>query len=124
MCAIDPIMIVVLHNIAAVQAHPTKNTLKKYLRLMDYTARYPNAKLRYFASNMILHVNSDAAYLVQPEAHSRLAGYYIFSNHPPPVPIILKQAINAPIQIEYKTLRSVVASTVEAETGYLFHNGH
>ena len=90
---------------------------------MDYAATYPNAKLRYFASDMILHVDSDAAYLVQPGARSRIAGYYILNNYPPPAPIIPRRAPNAPILIECKTLRNVVASAAEAETGGLFHNG-
>ena len=121
--AIDPTMIVALNDIASVQAKPTKNTIKKCNRLMDYAATYPNAKLRFFASDMILHVDSDAAYLVMPEARSRIAGYYILSNHPPPAPIIPRRAPNAPILVEYKTLRNVVASAAEAETGGLFHNG-
>ena len=95
---------------------------KKCNPLMDYAATYPNMKLRYFTSNMILRVNSDAAYFVQPEAYSRIAGYYILSKHPPPVPIISQQALNALILIECKTLRSIVASTAEAEIGCLFHN--
>ena len=90
---------------------------------MDYAATYPDVKLRYFASNMVLHVDSDAAYLVQTGARSRVAGYYILSTYPPPPPAIPKPTPNAPILVKYKTLRSVVASAAEAETGWLFHNG-
>ena len=121
--AIDPTMIVALNNIVSVQAKPTKNTILKYNRLMDYAATYPNAKLRFFASDMILHVDSDAAYLVQPGARSRIAGYYILSNHPSPAPVILHRAPNAPILVECKTLKNVVASTAKAEIDGLFHNG-
>ena len=71
---------------------------------------------------MILHVDSDAAYLVQDGARSRIAGHYILSFRPPPAPHILKKSPNAPILIECKTLRHVVASAAEAETGGLFHN--
>ena len=84
---------------------------------MDYAATYPNTKLRYFASDMILHIDSDAAYLVQDNARSRIAGYYILSPYPSPAPTIPKPAPNAPILVECKTLRSVVASAAEAETG-------
>ena len=121
--AIDPTMIVALNDIAAVQSKPTADTLKKCNRLMDYAATYPNAKLRYFASDMVLHVDSDAAYLVQSNARSRIAGYYILSTYPPPPPSIPQPAPNAPILVECKTLRTVVASAAEAETGGLFHNG-
>ena len=33
---------------------------------MDYLATYPNAYIRYYASDMILNIDSDAAYLVAP----------------------------------------------------------
>ena len=115
-------MIVALNDIGAVQSKPTKNTLKKCERLMNYAATYPNAKLRCFASDMILHVDSDAAYLVQDNARSRITRYYILSSYPQPVPTIPQPASNAPILVECKTLRSVVASAsaAEAETGNCF----
>ena len=90
---------------------------------MDYAATYPNANLRFFASDMILHIDSNAAYLVQDNARSRIAGIYILSSYPSPAPTIPNPAPNATILVECKTLRSVVASAVEAETGGLFHNG-
>ena len=71
---------------------------------------------------MILHVDSDAAYLVQDRACSRIAGHYILSSHPPPAPQIPNKIPNAPILVECKTLRHVVASAAEAEAGGLFHN--
>lgn len=89
---------------------------------MDYAATYPNVKLRFFEIDMILHVDSDAAYSVQPNAKSRIAGYYILSSKPSPTPSIPIRAPNAPLHMEYKTLRTVVASAAEAETGGFFHN--
>ena len=49
---------------------------------MDYMHTYNNAYLRYHASDMVLHVDSDAAYLVLPKARSRIAGFYHLSDHP------------------------------------------
>jgi hypothetical protein len=43
---------------------------------MDYLHTYPNAVICYHASDMILKITSDAAYLVQPKAHSRAAVHY------------------------------------------------
>ena len=90
--------------------------------LMDYMATYPNAKIRYLAGTMQLRVDSDTAYLVMPEAKSRIAGHYMLeakpnknSEHPPP--------LNAPILIECQALKNVVCSAAEAECGGLFHNG-
>ena len=41
---------------------------------MDYVHTYPNAYIRFYTSDIILHVDSDAAYLVAPKARSRIAG--------------------------------------------------
>ena len=86
---------------------------------MDYLNTYPNASIRYHASDMILHIDSDAAYLVAPKSRSRVAGFYYLSNHPTPQ----HQAnLNGSILVECKTLRHVVSSAAEAEVGGIFHN--
>lgn len=74
--AVDPTMLVALNEIGTHQAHATQLTLKKCFMLMDYAATHPLAIIRYHASDMILHVDSDAAYLVQPNARSRYAGHF------------------------------------------------
>ena len=48
--------------------------------LMNYLYKYFNAKLRYYKSNMQLYIDSNAAYLVAPEAKNRVAGYYHISD--------------------------------------------
>ena len=120
--AIDSTLLVALNEVAAHQAAPTQYIKNKCKRILDYVATFPNVKIRYNASDMILHVDSDAAYLVQDGARSRIAGHYILSSLLSPAPQIPKKAPNAPILIECKTLRHVVASAAEAETGGLFHN--
>ena len=57
--------------------------------------------LRYHASDMILNIDSDAAYLVLPNARSRIAGIYHLTNHSSPHK---SPFLNAPILVEYKTL--------------------
>ena len=42
---------------------------------------YPNAFVCFYASDMVLIVDSDAAYLVIPKAKSRIARYYYLSDH-------------------------------------------
>ena len=64
---------------------------------------------------MVLHVESDVAYLVAPKARSRIAGFYYCSNNYAPnhasnVPL------NGPIHVECKTLRRVVTYPAEVET--------
>ena len=115
-------MLVALNKIVAHQAHPTNFILSKCHRLLDYASTFQNVRLQFVAIDMILHVDSDAAYLVQDAAQSRNTGYYILSSHPPPVPQIPRKAPNAPILIECKTLGNIVVSAAEAETGGLFHN--
>ena len=119
--AIDNTILPALNEISNAQATPTIETKKKCTRLMDYLATYPNVYLHYHASDMHLHVESDAAYLVLPKARSRFAGYYHLtskfsktSTKPPP--------LNAPVLIECKTIRRVVSSAAEAELAGLFYN--
>ena len=68
---------------------------------------------------MILHVDSDAAYLVLPQAKSRIAGYFHLTDltSPPTQP-----PVNGPVLVECKTIKHVVTSAAEAETSALFHN--
>ena len=64
-----------LNDISSQQAAPTANTMKKVKRLLDCTATYPDAYLRYDESDTTLHVESDASYLVLPKSkssHSRM----------------------------------------------------
>ena len=68
--AVDPTMLVALKKIGSQQSKATQNTLDKCKMLMDYAATHPLSIIRYKASDMILHVDSDAAYLVQQNAQS------------------------------------------------------
>ena len=65
----------------------------------------------------------DAAYLVLPNAKSRVAGYYYLSNRQPPFPHIPDPPLNGAIWIEWCTLPLTVTAAAEAETGGLFLNG-
>ena len=87
---------------------------------IDYLYTHPNAKLRFHKSDMQLHIESDAAYLVSPGAKSTTSGYFhisnsVYNNSPPPL-------IYAPVQVECQLLKHVVTSAEEAETGTVFHN--
>ena len=44
--------------------------------VLGWNKSYPNPKIIFYASDMVLHVDSDAAYLVQTNAQRRYAGYY------------------------------------------------
>ena len=80
---------------------------------------HPDIKIRYYASDMILNVHSDASYLSESRARSRLAGYFFLGDMPQDgKPIFLNGAIHVMCSI----LKIVVASAAEAELGALFVN--
>ena len=60
-----------LNELAASQSAPTEQTNRKITMLLDYLSTYPNAKIRYTKSNMILHLNFDATYLVAKSKKTR-----------------------------------------------------
>ena len=61
---VDPTLLITLNEIATSQATLTEKTKAKVQWLLDYVATYPNAKIRFYKSDMILYIDSDAAYLV------------------------------------------------------------
>ena len=73
--AIDCTMLPALTQIAASQANHTEKTRKAIKRLSDYAHTYSQTSVRFYQSDMILTVDSDAAYLVLPKARSRYTGY-------------------------------------------------
>ena len=84
---------------------------------MDYLHFHPDAVLRYKASDMILQFEADSAYLVLPKARSRAAAWYILGNDPTSHP---RPMTNAPLLVLCNTLKNVVSSAAEAETGGIF----
>jgi hypothetical protein len=118
--AVDSTILVALNEIANQQAKPTMLTRAACDMLLDYLSTHPDATVRFYASDMILHVIADAAYLVLPNARSRCAGLYFLSDvstTKPPTP-----RPNGAIHVLCKTLRGVPSSAAEAETGGLFLN--
>ena len=64
---------------------------------------------------MILNVDSDASYRVEPEAQSRMGGFHFLGNKD-------EKLFNGPILVLAKVIRNVMASATEAEIGGLFMN--
>ena len=80
---------------------------------------HPNAKIRYYASDMVLNVHSDASYLTVPKARSRAGGHFFLGSLPKGgCPIRLNGAVLKNCTI----LKCVAASAAEAELGALFLN--
>jgi len=74
--AIDYTIFPALNTIAQSQAKPTATTKAAINTLLDYCATYPRVILRFHASDMVLNIDSDTAYLVAPGATSRVAAYF------------------------------------------------
>ena len=78
----------------------------------------PTLFLRYYSSDMILCLISDAAYLVLPNASSCYATLFTLTDKPTTNPP--KPTPNGPLHVIVKTIKGVPASAAEAETGGIF----
>ena len=115
--AVDTNMLPDLNDISTQKYKPTSHAIKKYNCLLDYAATYPNYSIQYHASDMILHINTYAAYAVLPKSCSRISGrFYLISNFLP-TNDMAKSKLNGPILTICQTLKTFVASAAESETG-------
>ena len=117
--AVDLTTLVSLSSIAAEQAQATENTEKYVNELLDYLHTHKDATIRYVASDMVLNIHSDASYLSEPKARSRLGGTYFLGSLPQNGKPI---QLNGPVQVHASVCKFVVASAAEAELGALFYN--
>jgi hypothetical protein len=76
-----------------------------------------DATIRYHASDMSLHIQSDASYLSVSNAHSRLGGLFFLGNKSPE-----HDKLNGSIFNVSSIIKNVVASAAESEVGRCFHN--
>lgn len=104
-----------LSDIASAMSKGTTATMNAVQYFLNYAASNPDAEIIYRASDMILRVDSDAAYLVNPNARSRAGGYYYLSN-------TTGTTFNGPIYILAKIIKNVMASASEAEIAGIFLN--
>ena len=88
------------------------------MKLMDYLHTHPYSVIQFHASDMILYIKSDAAYLVLPQARSRVTIIFYLINATSKRP-----PLNGDIQVICKILQNIVSSAAEAETGGIFISG-
>jgi hypothetical protein len=69
-------MLLSLNALAAAQKNGTQATVQALVHFLNYCAPHPDATLRYRAKDMILHIHSDAAYLNETKARSRVGGHH------------------------------------------------
>jgi hypothetical protein len=112
-------ILMALSSIAVEQTLATTKTMQHCTQLLDYLSAHLNATVRFYASDMILNIHSDASYLSEAKAHSRVCGHFFMGWMPTDdAPIRL----NGAFHISTTILRFVVASAAEAELGALYHN--
>jgi hypothetical protein len=65
-----------INALASEQSNATEVTADKVIKLLNYCSTHPETKIRYHASEMILHIHSDASYLSENKAKSRAGGFF------------------------------------------------
>jgi hypothetical protein len=106
-----------LNDIATEQTKATEKTQAATNQMVDCLATHPDATIRYHASDIILHIHSDASYLSFSHAPSRLGGLFLLGSKSPE-----QETLNGSILNVAAVIRNVVASAKESEVGACFHN--
>jgi len=114
--AVDPTMLHAINDISISATKGTGAVMEATVHLLNYAHTHPDAGIIYRASDMVLHVDSDAAYLVAPQARSRAGGYHYLSDKKGSV-------FNGPVLTIAKVIKNVMASATGAELGALSMNG-
>ena len=109
--SVDPTMLMALSSIASEQANPTQQTLDKTLFFLDYVASHPDTVLTYKASDMVLHVHSDASYLSEAQARSCAAAIYFLGNVFPNPDKPSMPLSNGVIHVLSKIMKNVIFSS-------------
>jgi hypothetical protein len=115
--AVDPTVVMPLNDISTEKTRATEKTQAATNQLLDYLATHPDATIRYHASDMILHIHSDASYLSVSKARSRLGGLFFCGDKTPQ-----EDNLNGSILNVVSVIKNVVASAAESEVGACFEN--
>jgi hypothetical protein len=111
---VDPAVPIPLNDIATEKTKETEKMQAATNQLLDYLATHPDATIRYHASDMILHIHSDASYLSVSNARSPLGGLFFLGNNPP-----YEKKLNGSILNVASVIKNMVASTDESEVRVL-----
>jgi hypothetical protein len=117
--SVDPTLIVPLSTIASRLSTATTTTMDAVSHLLEYCSTKPIATIRYYMLDIKLKIHSDASYLSEPNAKSRIGGYFFLGNRKHPRCTSLS---NGPLLCQSNDLKQVVSSVAEAEYGALFVN--
>ncbi len=112
-------VLMALSTILTEQTKATTKTMSRCRQLLDYLAANSDAKVRYHASDMVLNIRSDASYLTEANARSRLCGHFFIRWVPKNGEPI---KLNGAFHVSANIMRFVVALAAEAKLGALYHN--
>ena len=104
-----------INDIGITAAKATSTTEKAVQHFLNYAHSNPDAEIIYRASDMILHADSDASYLVAPNARSRAGGYHYLGTKD-------HSLFNGGIYVLAKVIKNVMGSAMEAEIAALYEN--
>ena len=115
--AVDPAMLMALIIIATEQTQGTQTTKEKAEHFLTYATMHPNATIKFYKSDMILKIHSDASYLLERKGRSCTGGHFYLGNrdetNDPP---------NGPILSTTDILANIMSATSEAEAATFFTN--
>jgi hypothetical protein len=117
--SVDPTLNMPISTIASRLSTATTTTMAAVSHLLDYCSTKHNATIRYYASDMQLKIHSDASYLSEPNAKSRIGGYFFLGNSKHSQVTSLS---NGPLLCQSTVLKHLVSSIAESEYGALFVN--
>ena len=103
----------------------TKKVAEDVTHFLNYAAKHSKVEVKYHASDMELHICSDASYLSVNKARSRVGVHHYLSstsadskrspvNNPPH---------NGPLYAVCSIMKNITASAAEVDMGELFVNG-
>jgi hypothetical protein len=115
--AIDATIVPAVGKVSSEQAQPTEQVLLDAERVLQYLSMYPNNQLVYKASDMILHIHSDASYLSRTKSRSVGGGYFYLGWHNQ------LDKINGPLLATSFIIGVVCQAVMEAEYAACFTNG-
>jgi hypothetical protein len=97
-----------LNDIATEQTKAIEKAQASKNQMLDYLATHPDATIRYHASDMILHIHSNASYLSVPYARIHLGGLFFCGDKPPK-----EENLNGSILNVASVIKNVLASAAE-----------
>ena len=110
-------MLHALNEIACDVSDGAEKALEAAQYLLNYIASNPRPKIRFHASDMILQVDSDAAFNVRPKGRSRAGGYHYLGSKN-------NDMFSAPILVLSKVIKGVMDSAAEAEVAAIHVSAH